>query len=142
MPIASTYFVFIIYADDTTLMYIIKQQDFNNPQQLATKINKEITLITNWLKINRLSLNIIKSKFMSFHMTQRKVTPDHVTVFNLLGINVQNNLKWDTHINYISLQIGRTVGISNKLKHYLLLNILHLLYCTLIVPHLNYGILL
>ena len=79
---------------------------------------------------------------MSFHMTQRKITPDHVTVFNLLGINMQNNLKWDTHINYISLQIGRTVGISNKLKHSLLLNILHLLYCSLIVPHLNYGILL
>ena len=75
MPIASTYFAFIIYADDTSLMYIIKQQDFNNPQQLATKINKEIKLITNWLKRNRLSLNIIKSKFKSFHMLQRKITP-------------------------------------------------------------------
>ena len=91
MPIASTYFAFIIYADYTTLMYIIKQQDFNNPQQLAAKIKKEIKLITNWLKRNRLSLNIIKSKFRSFHMLQRKITPDHVTDFNLLGINMQNN---------------------------------------------------
>ena len=75
MPIASTYFAFITYANVTTLMYIIKQQDFNNPQQLAAKINKEIKLITNWLKINRLSLNIINAKCKSFHLLQRKITP-------------------------------------------------------------------
>ena len=120
MPIASKYFAFIMYADDTTLIFTIKPRDFNNPQQLAAKINKEIKLIINWLKINKLSLNIIKSKFMLFHMPQRKITPpklyidgiliDYVTVFNFLGINIQNNLKWDTHINSISLKIGRTVG--------------------------------
>ena len=109
-----------MYADDTTLIFTIKPRDFNNPQQLAAKINKEIKLIINWLKINKLSLNIIKSKFMLFHMPQRKITPpklyidgiliDYVTVFNFLGINIQNNLKWDTHINSISLKIGRTVG--------------------------------
>ena len=141
-----------MYADDTTLMYTIKPQDFNNPQQLATKINKEIKLINNWLKINKLSLNIIKSKCMVIYMTQQKITLpklyidgiliDYVTVFNFLGINIQNNLKWDTHINSISLKIGRTVGILNKFKFSLPLNILHLLYCTLIVSHLHYGILL
>ena len=30
----------------------------------------------------------------------------------------------------------------NKLKHFLSQNILHLLYCALIVPHLHYDILL
>ena len=92
MPSANIYFAFIMYADDTTLMFTIKPQDFNNPQQLAAKINKEIKLIKNWFKINKLSLNIIKSKFMLFHMPQRKITPpklyidgiliDYVTVFN------------------------------------------------------------
>ena len=52
MSIASKYFTFRMYADDTTLMYTIKPRDFNNPQQLAAKINKEIQLINNWLKIN------------------------------------------------------------------------------------------
>ena len=47
MPIASKYFAFIMYADDTTLVYTIKPQDFNNPQQLAAKIKKEIKLINN-----------------------------------------------------------------------------------------------
>ena len=41
MYIASKYFAFIMYADDTSLMYTIKPQDFNNPQQLAAQINKE-----------------------------------------------------------------------------------------------------
>ena len=54
MLIASKYFAFVMDADDTTLMFTIKPQDFNNPQQLAAKINKEIKLINNWLKINRL----------------------------------------------------------------------------------------
>ena len=119
---------------------------------MAAKINKEIKLINSWFKINKLSLNIIKSKFMVFLMPQREITPpklqidgiliDYVTVFNFVGINIQNNLKWDTHINSISLKIGQTVGILNRSKHSLPLNILHLLYCTLIVPHLHYGILL
>ena len=55
---------------------------------------------------------------------------------------MQNNLKLDTHIDYISLEIVRSIGISNKLKYSLPLNMLHLLYCTLIVSHLDYGILL
>ena len=55
---------------------------------------------------------------------------------------MQNNLKWDTHIDYISLEIGRSIGISNKLKYSLPLNILHSLHCTLIVSHLDCGILL
>ena len=141
MPIASKFFAFIMYADDTTLLYTIKPQDFINPQQLAAKIKKTR---------KQLALNIIKSKSMLFYMPQRKITPpklyidgiliDYVTFFNFLGINIQNNLKWYTHINSISLKIGRTVGILNKLKHSLSLNILHLLYCTLIVFHLHYGI--
>ena len=103
MPIASKYVAFIMYADDTTLIYTIKPQDFNSPQQLAAKINKEMKLLNNWLKINKLSLNIIKSKFMLFHMTKRKITHrilyidriliDCVTAFNFLGIKIHNNLK-------------------------------------------------
>ena len=145
MSIASKYFAFILYADDTTLMFTIQPKDFNNPQHLASKINKEIKLINKWLKINKLSLNIIKSKFMLCHMPQREITPsklDIAGIFIFLGIKIQNNLKWDTHINSISLKIGRTVGILNKLKHSLPLNISHLFYCTSIVPHLHYGILL
>ena len=39
MHIASKYFAFIMYADDTTLLHTIKPQDFNNPQQLAAEID-------------------------------------------------------------------------------------------------------
>ena len=105
-----------MYADGTTLMYTIKPQDFNNPQQLAGKINKEIQLINNWLQINKSSLNIIKSKFMLFYMPQQKITHPklyidgilitYVTGFIFLGINIHNDLKWDTHIKSISLKIG------------------------------------
>ena len=80
MPIASKYFAFIMYADDTILIFTIKPRDFNNPQQLAAKINKEIKLINNWHKINKLSLNIIKSKFMLFHMPQRKINLQNYTL--------------------------------------------------------------
>ena len=152
MSFATKYFEFIMYADDTTLMCSITPQEFNNLQQLAAKINKELKLINNWLKVNRLSLNVAKSKFMLFHMPQRKIAPptlyidgvliDGVTHFNFLGIIIQNNLKWDTHINAISLKICRTIGILNKLKNVLPQSILKMLYYSLIVPHLNYGILL
>ena len=49
---------------------------------------------------------------------------------------------FSTHINSISLKIGRTVGILKKIKHTIPPNILILLNFTLIVPHLHHGILI
>ena len=57
-PSASSYFNFIMYADDTTLYSNIDSSNKNNMIRLTeSKINTELSKIDEWQKINKLSLN-------------------------------------------------------------------------------------
>jgi len=74
LPNASTIFETIIYADDTTL--IANLNDFKhkcNSNLKNNRINKELGKISYWLLVNKLSLNILKSKFMLFYQPQKRV---------------------------------------------------------------------
>jgi hypothetical protein len=60
----------------------------------------------------------------------------------VLGITVDENLKWTEHIDIISKKISKVLGIMTRIKNALPSNILLSLYNTLILPHLNYGLML
>ena len=64
---ASTKFSFILYADDTTLNSTLDCFG-QNVIEIQKAIVAELPKIFKWLKLNRLSLNVAKSKFMLFHM--------------------------------------------------------------------------
>ena len=72
-PAATAYFDFIIYADDTTVMTNLHINEFDNIDVLTQTINTELVHINEWLKVNKLSLTAAKSKYMMFHMPQRKI---------------------------------------------------------------------
>ena len=79
-----------MYADDTTLFCNINN-DIND-----NKINRQLNTISEWLLSNKLSLNIKKTKYMVFHINQRRVLYpnlylnmmklERVTQFNFIGI--------------------------------------------------------
>ena len=116
-------------------------------------INNELIKIQTWLSVNKLSLNLIKSKFMLFHTNKRKLVnkiPDvmlnninveRVSKFNFLGINLDENMKWTAHTDMLSNKLSKLIGILNKLKAYLPLETLKILYNSLFLSQLNYGIL-
>ena len=151
----SSSFDFILYADDSTLKSTLCVFNDNlNNTIITDKINKELDKIQKWLTANKLSLNVDKTKMMVFHNKQKKIE-DHipqisingklierVTDFNFLGIIINEHLDWSSHISKISNKICRTNGILNKLKRFLPTHILRQIYCSLILPHFNYGILL
>ena len=68
LPSCSNTFKMIMYADDTTLLC-----DLNNDNDIETLINDELCKITNWLLTNKLSLNVNKTKFMVFHFGRKHV---------------------------------------------------------------------
>ncbi len=145
-------FDFIIYADDTTLSttfeIIIKDTNNSNPESI---INKELKNINDWLKSNKLSVNITKCKYMIFHTPQKRVKPlglkiektivERVYEFNFLGLIMNDNLNWKSHVNKIANKISKSMGILNKLKHFLPVNAKVLIYNSLILSHLNFCIL-
>jgi hypothetical protein len=143
----------VIYADDTTLSttinYFNEDGRFTN---IEDNINTEIEKVTDWLKLKKLSLNVKKTKAMLFHTVQRKVKVPNLIIegsavvfvkeFNFLGIVLDSSLKWKKHIDFISNKINRISGIFYRLKRFLPENILLMLYNSLVLPHLNYGVLL
>ena len=146
---ASKLFNFIIYADDTALNSTLNVFKFN--EQFSENINTELSKINDWLRANKLSLNATKTKLMIFHKPQKKVECpllqingteiQRVQEFNYLGIQLNEHLTWKNHVNKIANKISRSIGILNKLKRCLPQDTLYLLYNSLVLSHLNYGIL-
>ena len=66
---------------------------------------------------------------------------ERVEDFNFLGITINEMLNRNTHISKLSTKVSKLIGILYKLKSLLPLYILKILYNSLILPHLLYGIL-
>ena len=147
---ASKLFKFILYADDTTLQSTL--QSFG-PGISQLNINKELEKISTWLQVNKLTLNVAKSKFMMFSSKKKlKKLPnltlklsgtiiERVDSFNFLGLLIDETLSWNPHKKHISIKISQTIGILKKLKKSLPTHILKTLYNSMILSKLNYGLL-
>lgn len=135
-------FSFLMYADDTTIFFNL--EDFAS--EMA--INNELEKINNWLKLNKLTLNVEKTKYMMFHK-RRKITPINISLnnskiefvhqFKFLGLLIDENLSWNNHINMITNKLSKINGILHKLKCIYPLEALLTIYNALCVSHINYG---
>ena len=56
----STHFEAILYADDTSLSAVLKAFGNRTPSEISENINKDLSSISNWLKANKLFLNVSK----------------------------------------------------------------------------------
>ena len=67
---------------------------------------------------------------------------EYVETFNFLGVNVDTTISWTPHLSKVSNKIVRIISIINKVKFILPQNILSNIYNFLIMPHINYCIIL
>ena len=70
------------------------------------------------------------------------VSLNRVSSTKFWGVIIDENLTWKNHIDAISKTISRNIGMLTKLKHFVPENIFYSLYCTLILPYINYGVLI
>ena len=78
-------FSFILYADDTTLISpsIHLATLATTMNYVSTMINMELTKISDWFAVNKLSLNAAKNKVMLFLNYQKFINEDdipHLTI--------------------------------------------------------------
>ena len=147
----SNVFDFTLFADDTTILY--SHEDLET--QIPT-INTELSEVSNWFKTNKLSVNASKTNFMILGTSQMTdeydgIDPlqiilddtklDRVKNTKFLGVVIDENISWKHHINAISKTISRNIGVINKVKHFIPERILYSLYCSLVMPYINYGVL-
>ena len=124
-----------------------------NLTEVTNSINDELSHVHEWLLINKLSVNVSKTKFMIFHHQQRRIDtliPDlkldsqpieHVSEFNFLGLTLDELLSWNPHVQKVANKTSGTIGILRRLKNIIPISVLQTLYNTLILPHFHYCIL-
>ena len=140
-----------MYADDTTLYSQFDNARIAN-HDIELEINNELTNINDWLKINKLALNIIFFKYMistKAHSEPKKlelkidnINIEYVNFFNFLGLTIDSRLTWENHTTCINMsnKCLRIIGTLNIIKYFVPLNVRLMLYNTLILSHQNYCV--
>ena len=142
---ASNKFSFFIYADDTNIV-----MSNRNLVQLITSLNTELSKISLWFKVNKLSLNIDKSSYVIFknRHSNRLYNNIHISIdgnelskvsyTKFLGVYLDECLTWQKHNSYVINIVSKYSGILFRLKRILPTTTLFSLYNTLVLPHLYY----
>ena len=69
-----------------------------------------------------------------------KTFVERAHTLDYLGLTMDKHINYKNHVGNISNKCSKTLGVLNKLKHFLLINVKIMLYNSLILPHFNYGI--
>ena len=96
---------------------------------------------------NKLILNVKKINYMLF-CTRKDITCckdlyyknnsiDKVKCTKILGVQIDDKLSWNYHINDLCKTLPRNIGILYRLK-YLPHNILKMLYHSFVSSHMSY----
>ena len=109
--------------------------------------------IYDWLAVNKLSLNIKKTKYIVFQTISKTIDGlipelqindiiiERVENLNFLGLIFNEHMFGKHHINTIANKLKKNSGILNKLKRFLPGYILRTLYFSMVQSRLLYGIL-
>jgi hypothetical protein len=153
----------ILFADDTSLDSCL-HKFFTRPgarharpntpdhiDELGGAISRKLDMVVEWLKINKLSLNTSKTRYMIFHNANQNMDIyktlvlkmdgkeiKRVTTFNYLGLTMNEKLTWDAHTNKLAGIIGSVISVLHRLKHSVPKKILLTIYNALILSRLHY----
>ena len=134
----------LLFADDTSIFC-----SHPNVDHLLSIMNLELVKFATWMKSNKLSVNLKKSNFVVFRSKRKRINSDismsldgtplnQVHVVKFLGIFLDENLSWKSHISYICKKISKSAGIIFRSRFYLSTKTKLLLCYSLVYPYLTY----
>ena len=111
----------------------------------------ELKKLQNWCNANKLQINLKKSAFILIPPKLNNLNPEiklsygDSTITGLdsikyLGVSLDKKLDFKIHIENMVSKLSKSIGISSKLCYVLPSSTLHLLYFSLVHPHLLYGL--
>jgi hypothetical protein len=139
----------IKFADDTTLV-----TTGNNTDEAIDLMNIALEKISRWFIANKLQLNPSKTRYMIFNnktVTHKDVLIGNQSItkisekgkeksFKLVGIHLDENLKWTHHINAVAKKMSSALYGLTKVSKELNEKNKKLLYSGLIHSHLVFGL--
>ena len=134
---------YFLFADDTTILDSDK-----NLSTLSSRVNLELVKLDTWFKTNKLSLNTDKTKYIIFGSKCKTKTDICIKIVNtaiervndikFLGVDIDSELTWKSHIYRIQSKIASVVGVLCKIRHKITTSAALLIYDALIASHLYY----
>ena len=139
---------FFLYADNTT---ITTSSDFRNISQLELSLNTSVSEIQLWANANKLPLNEEKTNVLMINGKRLapklrnlpNVTTDGVKTLKivnsatLLGLEIDNMLCFNLHVEMICKRLSSRIAVLRKIRVFLPLSQRLLYYKAIIRPVLS-----
>lgn len=135
------------FADDTSLLY-----ENSSLKKLNKNVNHDLSLLSHWLRANKISLNASKTDLIIFRSVKKTVIKKHLdfrisgekikptTSTTYLGVILDQHLSYDKHISNLVPGLTRAVGLLSKIRHYVPQSTLRSIYFSLFHSKLIYGL--
>ena len=136
----------LLFADDTTIY-----KSHRNLQYLTWCIEDDMRRIISWFRINKLTLNLDKTVCILFqkqgHDKKIEIAMGDLTITNtketkFLGMWIDEQLKWNTHIQKLILKLTRNMNLLRFNQHMMPTHTKKLVYHSHIASHIQYGLIL
>jgi hypothetical protein len=147
LPAAASKLKCVIFADDSNLL--IKGK---NLEEMKTCLNTELEGINDFFKANKLRLNANKTKMVCFRKKSLPFDHESVGIYfdgvrlqfdkevTFLGMIIDCHLTWESNCNKVANKISRNSSAIYRVKKMLPPASLKILYSSLILPHIQYGL--
>ena len=120
-------FFFLIYIND--LHVAIKYSEVHHFADDTNSINKQVNYdrknLSNWLKANKISINVSKTELALFTSSKKQFDCDLKIKLNgerlcetdsvrYLGIQIDKRLTWKEQINHVALKLNKANAMLSK----------------------------
>lgn len=130
-----------LFADDTLIW--MSDVDIS---VASNKLNSDLNNISKWLKLNKLKLNIKKTKLMYVNdKSDNKIIikfdneiVEEVDSIKYLGVFIDNKLNFRKNTDFVIKKVSKKINFLNRIKYKIPLNQRQLLYKTIVAPHYDY----
>lgn len=135
----------IMYADDTSISV-----SSNSLKEASDEMNKILEIVSDWLKFNRIALNISKCKYMIFNNKSKRNTIDkaeikidnvsieEVSEIKYLGIILDDKLNLNKNAENLEKKLNKKLGFLRRQGSKMDEMSRILYYKSLVQPHLDY----
>lgn len=134
-----------MFADDSTLLF-----NSDEVSTLEAEINSTLLSVVNWLQNNNLVINLDKTVLMKFqqrinynldlNIKYKDKIINEANVTKFLGLNIENTLKWNSHIDKVCSKLNQHSYALHMLSKTANRATVLMAYHGLVASTLRYGI--
>lgn len=132
-----------LFADDSSIFY-----PGSNSSEIKRKMERDMVILNEFFRLNRISINIAKTKIMIFSTNRKQhhriklefenCQIEESTNVKFLGLQLDCNLDWTDHCRTVLTKVSQGLGALYKFRNKFDLQTRRMIYFALIHCHLNY----